>query len=186
LLQRARQHDPQAWVRLTRLYGPCVYRWARQAGLQATDAADIVQEVFRALALNLADFRHDRPADSFRGWLWTITRHKVLDRFRWLEAQPRAIGGSDFWHQTGQLPADLPAEPNELPATTLGQVVRTALELVQGEFAAATWQAFWLSTVDQQPPAEVAQRLGVSPWAVYKARSRVLARLRQELDGLLD
>ena len=49
-----------------------------------------------------------------------------------------------------------------------------------------TWKAFWRSAVEGDRPADVAADLGVSVWAVYKARSRVLQRVRTELEGLLD
>src|SRR5262249_40117518 len=70
LLQRLRARDPVAWERLCQIYGPLVYRWARSSGLQDTDAADVVQEVFRSVAVSLDHFHHDAPTDSFRGWLW--------------------------------------------------------------------------------------------------------------------
>jgi RNA polymerase sigma-70 factor (ECF subfamily) len=56
----------------------------------------------------------------------------------------------------------------------------------EGEFQPATWQAFWGLTVEGKSGAEVAAELGLSVDAVYAAKSRVLRRLRQELDGLLE
>lgn len=64
LLSRARLADPEAWRRLTTLYGPLVYRWARQSGMQPDDAADVMQEVFQAVTLNLAKFRPLEGAGS--------------------------------------------------------------------------------------------------------------------------
>ncbi|RMF56503.1 MAG: sigma-70 family RNA polymerase sigma factor, partial [Calditrichaeota bacterium] len=70
-----------AWWRCTAIYTPLVYGWARQAGLQADDAADIVQEVFRSVAAHIDRFYRDKESGSFRGWLWTITRNKIHDHF---------------------------------------------------------------------------------------------------------
>ena len=61
-----------------------------------------------------------------------------------------------------------------------------ALQLAKREFAAGTWQAFWGVVVDGRPAADVARDLGISPNAVYLARGRVLRRLREALDGLMD
>src|SRR5687768_13220345 len=48
--------DPEAWGRLVRLYYPLVRNWCLRARLQADDAADVAQEVFRALAGNVGRF----------------------------------------------------------------------------------------------------------------------------------
>ena len=61
-----------------------------------------------------------------------------------------------------------------------------AMELMKSEFETTTWRAFWECVAEGRPPDEVAAELGVSVNAVYVAKSRVLARLRQELDGLVD
>ena len=42
-----------------------------------------------------------------------------------------------------------------------------------------TWQAFWRTAVDGQPGKQVAADLGLTVAAVYHARSRVLARLKE-------
>src|SRR5262245_35161897 len=73
LLERLRAGQTDAWERLARLYGPTVYVWCRSAGVPEADAADFSQEVLAAVARHLAEFRRERPGDSFRVWLWTIT-----------------------------------------------------------------------------------------------------------------
>lgn len=60
------------------------------------------------------------------------------------------------------------------------------MELIRGDFSEATWQAFSRVVVAGETASAVAAALGVSENAVYMARHRVLARLRQELEGLLD
>ena len=66
-LARVKEKDFVAWKRLCKVYGPLVYRWSRKAGLQDQDAADICQEVFKTVSGRVADFRRDRPEDTFRG-----------------------------------------------------------------------------------------------------------------------
>jgi RNA polymerase sigma-70 factor (ECF subfamily) len=63
---------------------------------------------------------------------------------------------------------------------------RRAVELVRAEFEQHTWEAWWKVAVEGRLPADVAAEMGMSLAAVYKAKSRVLLRLRQELDGLQD
>src|SRR4051812_43084854 len=65
LLERVRGNQAGAWERLVDLYAPLVYHWCRRAGLSADDAADVFQEVFRAVTAHIAEFRRDRAGDTF-------------------------------------------------------------------------------------------------------------------------
>ncbi len=181
-----RQRRPEAWQRLVELTGPLVYRWCRASGVPREDAADVVQEVFRSVAASVDGFRRDRPEDSFTAWLAAITRSRVADHFRRRQREPQGRGGT-----TAQLQLAAVADVNPPSDESVGDdahvqvwLSQRALELVRAEFESRTWEAFWRSTVDGRRPADVAEELGMSLQAVYKARSRVLRRLRQELDGL--
>lgn len=186
LLVRVVGRDPEAWTRLSRLYGPLVYQWARRCGLAEADAADVVQDVFAVLARRIGDFRRRGPADTFRGWLWTIARNKVRDLVRRSHDRAAADGGTAAYRRLQDLPDDA-AEPwsndDERSVTEQGVAVR-ALELIRTEFEPKTWQAFWMATVENQTAAEIAARLGLTKHAVHQAKYRVLRRLREELDGL--
>ena len=185
LLQRVRAEHPDAWQRLTKIYGPEVYRWVRIAGLQASDAVDVVQEVFLAVASNIGGFRRDGPGDSFRGWLWAITRNKVRDHFRRRASEPEAIGGTDAQKLLAQIPDSSPAEPEDSLRDGVTQVAHRVLELVRVEFEDRTWQAFLQATCTPQSAAEIAEDLGMTKKAVRQAKYRVLQRIRGELDGML-
>ena len=183
LLERVRDRDEEAWERLLRLYAPLVERWCGHWGVRGQDADDVRQEVFQAVATNLAGFRRERSGDTFRGWLRVITRNKLIDHSRRRERQPEAQGGTDAHHQMQQL------AQQELPedsADDLSGLYRRALELVRAEFEERTWEAFWRSAVEGQAPDLIAADLGVTPAAVRKAKSRVLHRLRQEVGDLID
>jgi RNA polymerase sigma-70 factor (ECF subfamily) len=181
LLQRLRTREPAAWERLCRLYGPLVYRWCRSSGLQDTDAADVVQEVFRAVTVSLDRFHHEAPTDSFRGWLWGITRNKLHDQFRAQAAHPAGAGGSDAQQQLLQVP-EMPPDSTAGAPKPDAVMAQRALALVQVEFEERTWRAFWRSAVDGLSAKDIAHELGMTPCAVRQAKHRVLRRLRQELD----
>ena len=183
LIVRIRQRDQQAWEELVHLYGPLVYRWGEQAGLQAADAANLVQEVFRGVAKSIASFRHDPQLGRFRGWLWSITRNKLMDHHRKLSRQPLAFGGSRGQSQLHNLEDinDASDGSAEAPPTELADFL-SAIEACRHRFRDNTWRAFWATTVDERCPGEVADELGMSREAVHTAKCRVLARLRQHLD----
>jgi RNA polymerase sigma-70 factor (ECF subfamily) len=182
-LLRVQADDRAAWERLVSLYSPLVYYWCRQARLQADDAADVGQEVFQAVARKIADFRRGGPDTTFRGWLRTITRNKVLDHLRRQRRTLKGVGGHEAQQQLLQLPA---SEGKADEATEASLVYRQALELLHREFEERTWQAFWRVAVGEQAPADVAAELGMTVNAVYLAKSRILRRLRDEFADLLE
>jgi RNA polymerase sigma-70 factor, ECF subfamily len=181
LLDRARARDPVAWERMVALYAPLVLGWCRGWGLREDDAADVFQEVFRTVAARLDGFRRDRPGDTFRGWLRTITRNKVTDHFRRCRREPSAVGGSEAQFRLSQVPATVPADETGSVDAAEGGLLRRALEVIRDEFEPRTWQAFWRTAVDGRAPADVAAELAMTPGAVRVAKSRVLHRLRAEL-----
>jgi RNA polymerase sigma-70 factor (ECF subfamily) len=182
LLARARDRDTEAWRRLVQLYSPLVFFWARRAGLGDADAADVVQDVWLAVAAALERFRRD-SSGTFRGWLWTITRNKLHDHFRNRQAQPTAAGGTDAQHFLQTLSEQEPADETGVHEHAL---LHRALELIRPEFEERTWRAFWRMTVDGRPAAEVGPELGMTTNAVHQAKFRVLHRLREEMAGLLE
>jgi RNA polymerase sigma-70 factor, ECF subfamily len=186
LLERIRTRQPEAWQRLVNLYTPVVYHWCRQYDVPRDDAPDLVQEVFAAVARHIGDFRRNRPGDSFTAWLRTITRNKIRNYFSSRRGRPVAQGGTDAQERLLQVP-EMP-DPSETgdPGVVNGLVVPIGLDLVQAEFENRTWEAFWRAVVDEQSPAQIAADLGMSIPAVYTAKSRVLCRLRQVLDGLME
>lgn len=184
LLDRLRSPDDgAAWGRLWELYGPTVEEWCRRAGLSAEDAADVRQEVFRTVAQGIASFRRDRPGDSFRGWLYATTRRRIVDHWRQSARQPRAAGGTDAQDRLAQLPAEEPGSTSG-PADP-GDLYRRCVALMKTDFEDRTWRAFWGVTMDGRSPVDVAAELGMTPGAVYVAKTRVLKRLREEFGGLL-
>jgi RNA polymerase sigma-70 factor (ECF subfamily) len=194
LLRRVRRRDEEAWQRLCALYGPVVYGWCRRAGLQDSDAADAVQEVFRAIFRGIGDFRGDNEANRqgrsgwFRSWLWTITSNQIRLCFRKQGGAPQAFGGSDAQMRIREQPDGLEtpdaAEPDADDATRR-RILHRALQLVQNDFTPGTWEAFRRTTVEGRSAREVAADLGLSENAVRQAKFRVLRRLRDELDGQL-
>jgi RNA polymerase sigma-70 factor (ECF subfamily) len=137
-----------------------------------------LQEVLRAVFRKIGDFRQDRPGDSFRGWLRTITINKAHDRQRMLRRQPESLDEPD----------DIPALPDDSVsgASEQSMLLRRALSLIQTDFRENTWKAFWLTTVEGQPTPAVAEALGMTVNAVFVARAKVLKLLKTEFKDLTD
>ena len=184
LLVRVRAHDAQGWCRLVELYGPLVRSWCSRGRVPSGDVDDVVQEVFAAAAVGLATFRHDRPGDTFRGWLRAIARNQVAFYFRHNHDRPRAAGGSEAWQRLQDLPDPLSRLEEDEPSD-VQQLYLRALDQVRGGFEERTWRAFWLTAIDGRSPVDVGRELGMAPASIRQAKCRVLRRLKDELGELL-
>lgn len=182
LLQRAQANQPGAWERVVELYAPLVYHWCRRSQLSPEDTADVFQEVFRAISGHIAQFRRDRPGDSFRGWLRTIARNKIRDHFRRVQDEPRAVGGTDAQQRMQAVPEAEWSDDDPSETAIVRRQLQQALDLIRGEFEERTWQAFLKVQMEGRATDEVGAELGMTPAAVRKARLRVLHRLRQEVE----
>ena len=179
LLVRLRDpRDEAAWRQFVDLYAPLVYAYARKQGLQDADTADLCQEVLGGVAGGVGRLEYDPQRGAFRNWLFTVVRRKLAS---WWEAQSkRARGSGDT--ETHRLLEQCPAPDAGAPeweAEWERRLFAWACEQVRRDVTASTWQAFWRTAVDGQPGKRVAADLGLSVAAVYLARSRVLARLRE-------
>jgi len=185
LLARVQADEPDAWERLVSLYAPLVLHWCRCSGLQGPDAADVFQDVFRAVVVYVGGFRKEHAGDTFRGWLRRITQNKLRDHFRRLGRDVQGAGGSSAQERLAQLPA--PAADDDLAPEDEGEraLFARALDMIRGEFEEHTWSAFWRTAVDGRAAKDVADELTMSPGAVRVAKSRVLHRLREELGDLM-
>jgi len=185
LLIRLREGgDAEAWREFVHLYAPVIYGFARKRGLQDADAADLMQDVLRSVSSAVPRLEYDPVRGTFRGWLFTVTRNKV---FNFLDSRSRRVqaSGDSRMQQRleqhaggdGNLSADWEADYQRARAAQ-------AMDRVKGEFQAATWEAFFLTAVEGRAPAQVAARVGLSVGAIYVAKSRVIARLRQEIERM--
>jgi RNA polymerase sigma-70 factor (ECF subfamily) len=184
LLERLRaspeQADHAAWARFVQLYTPLIYYWCRRCGLQMEDSADLTQEVFTTLVTKLPEFCYAQHK-SFRGWLRTVT----LNRWRDLRKRraTRPVPGAEAALHSLAGPDDISVlEETEYRSHILAR----ALHIMEADFQPTTWRAFWECTINGRSVAEVAAELGLSPGKVYGARFRVITRLREELQGLLE
>lgn len=191
LLQRVQQMQPDAWAKLVDVFSPIVYHWARRAGLNGADSADVVQDVFVAVARNIGSFERQKEKASFRSWLATITRNRVKDSFRLKQKHPGGYGGTTALNQfqnledaraAGDLDKEL--ESSISVASLDRRMPARVLEIIKSECDPKTWQAFWLTTVMGDSAADVAECLGINVASVYQAKSRILRKLRMRMEEL--
>jgi RNA polymerase sigma factor (sigma-70 family) len=185
LLNRIRDGaDSDAWAEFARLYGPVVYGFARKRGLQDADSADLVQDVLRSVARNAPKLDYDPKRGTFRGWLYTITRNKIYNFLSANKNRPKASGDSGTHEQLDNA-AETRDDPEGVWELEYQRgVAAKAMDRVKHEFQPNTWKAFWGTAVEGRSAAEVGSELKMTPGAVYVAKSRVTARLREEVQSI--
>jgi RNA polymerase sigma-70 factor (ECF subfamily) len=179
LLQQARDRRAEAWDRLVALYVPLLHAWLTAAGLQPADRDDLTQRVLEVLVRQLPDFEHSGQPGAFRAWLRGIAVNLLHEHWR---SRPTPAADSVL----AQL-----ADPNGGLSRLWDEqhdrhVLHGLMELVRPEFTPSTWQAFRRLAMEGAAARAVAEELGLSVNAVLIARSRVVARLRQAAQGLVD
>jgi len=174
--------DPRnqvSWGEFIEIYEPLVCRYLRKHGLQEADAADVCQDVMQAVATAIRSFEYDPKRGSFRGWLLTVARSKLNNFFARSQRQPRGSGETAVHKLLEAQPGR--QEEDEWESEFKRHLFHWAAERIRSEFQDSTWQAFWRVTVGEEAAKEVAASLGMSPGAVYIAKSRVLKRLTEKI-----
>jgi RNA polymerase sigma-70 factor (ECF subfamily) len=179
LIVRLRDHrDHEAWAQFVEVYAPLIYAYVRKRGLQDADAADLTQACLRQVALHVGTLEYQPGHGSFRGWLFTIVRNKLRDFRRRAGRQTQGSGNAEVQQLLESQPAPA-AEVDAWEREYQYSLLLWAAEQVRPVLQETTWQAFWQTAVEGKPGQEVAAALGLTVAAVYVAKSRVMARLRE-------
>jgi RNA polymerase sigma-70 factor (ECF subfamily) len=186
LLLRAQIGEENAWKDLTDLYRPLILSWLNRQGVPARDLDDLSQDILLSVVKHLPTFQHSGRRGAFRSWLRAIVCSRTADYWRAQGAGTQASGGSGATAALQQI-ADPDSDLNrQWDEEHDRYVLHCLLDLVEEEFEPVTLQAFRRLALAGLSGAEVAQELGLSVAAVYVAKSRVLKRIRQEAEGLID
>ncbi|WP_254508531.1 RNA polymerase sigma factor [Anatilimnocola floriformis] len=183
VLQLREPGNNVAWQEFARLYGPVIYGFARKRGLQDADAADMMQDVLRSVSGAIGTLDYDRQRGTFRGWLFTITRNKIFNFLSARKIRPQGSGDTTTNKLLDQQPGENDGE-DTWEIEYQRRIAAIAMEKIKSEFQAKSWQAFWRTAVEGVGVGEVSKELSMSAGAIYVAKSRVLARLKEEVDIL--
>lgn len=181
LLRRlGERNSEEAWERFVSLYSPMIYRWGLCNGLSAESSADLLQDVLAKLLVKMREFSY-KPGSRFRSWLKTVVINHARDVHRKHNRRATVTLSDDGGFAESSDGVDVFAEREYREF-----LVARARDLMRDEFESKTWNACWLYVAEGLSSREVAERLSISENAVRVAKCRVLARLRKELEGLLD
>jgi RNA polymerase sigma-70 factor, ECF subfamily len=170
--------DGRAWADFVQIYAPLVYRLGRRQGLQPADADDLVQDVLAAVARSVEAWLGRSDRGQFRAWLLRIAKNQAINALTRRKNRTIGSGDSDMAQLLSQHSANGDTA-DEFNVEYRREVFLWAAQQVREQVTEPTWQAFWLTSVEDKPIAAVATQLRMSVGSVYIARSRVMARLRE-------
>lgn len=176
--------DAVAWQTFVGIYQPVIYRALRVKGLQHCDAEDVTQQVLISVAKSLAIRPHDANRARFRTWLYRVVRNAAINALQRVQSD-QAAGGTQAFDALSAVPARATETDEALfDREQQRQMFYHVASVIQSEFESSTWQAFWRTMVEGESIEKVAHELGKQVGSVYAARSRVMKRMRQEMDIL--
>lgn len=171
--------DQEAWAEFVRRYGAQIYQWCRRWKLQEADAQDVAQLVLVKVAEKMRTFSYD-PERSFRAYLKTLTHYAWCD---FLESRNRSgLGAGGI--QSLKVLQSVEARDDlvkQLSAEFDQELLEEAMGQVQQRVEPRTWEAFRLTAMQGMSGADVARQLNMKVATVFKAKSKVLKMLQEEI-----
>ncbi len=170
--------DQEAWREFADIYDPFIYR---------QDVASACNTPTRENSSRSSDqrtkairrFEVDSTRGRFRTWLYAVGRNVSLQYLAKLKANVPRSGNSEVMSALASIPASEPHDSDEIRRELCRHVFLWVAQRVRKEFHATSWKAFWQTAVENHAAQTVAKNLGLSLGAVYIARSRIMARLRE-------
>jgi RNA polymerase sigma factor (sigma-70 family) len=187
LLQKAKDNpQSEAWFQLVRIYEPLIAGWVVRAGIEQSSVGDITQEVFQTMSRELVNFDHNGKTGAFRNWLKTTAINRC--RRHW-DVKKREVSSSKSVNSIDIL--NQLADPvSELSALWDSEhdhyVMERILNLVRSEFDTRSFSVFVRNAIEGESPEELSKEFGIAVGHVYKIKFRVIKRLREEADELVN
>ena len=183
--------DDGTWREFYDLYYNYVYRYARGTGLNHHESEDVTHEVFQRVATNIKKFEPQPQAGSFRRWLGTQARWRVMDKFREKGKLPiadRKQKASDSENRTDTLER-IPSEHDEdlrLETEWQKQLMESALQRIAQRVNPKHYQVFVMHHLDGWSLKQIASDLKISRASAYVINHRLKAMLEKEVQGLVE
>ena len=181
LVQLRDTTDQDSWSKFVELYAPLVHGFLTKRGVQSADAADLTQEIMMAIAKAARTFEYDPSKGSFRRWLLTVVHNRLRDFRRKKGVAVCGQGGTDAYDMLMQQPASNGDDTTDWDQAYDRRLFQFVADQVREDFQESTWSAFWRTCVECESAKNVAEDLGISAPAVYMAKRRVVARIREQI-----
>jgi len=167
--------DAEAWAQFHDLYAPLIYRYARGRGLGREDADDIRSKCYEAIVRQIKTFDYSKAKGGFKAWLRTLVDRRVIDLFRKKgeqQADPKALAA---------LTSNQSSPEEVWEHHWRSQHLKYCVEQLRDSVSRSTFDSFFIVVVQGRPVDDACEELGISRNQVYKARTRMLARVREKM-----
>jgi len=179
-LIRRLQHpsNPDGWEEFVEVYGRIIHTLGLRSGLGTQDAEDATQECLATLAKELPSFDYNPAKGSFKSWVLTIARSKIIDAHRRRQRQPNVAPPTRHsTHETTfleRLPDTAQSTPDQRMEDEwrLG-LLAAARDQIRRQVSPRQYQIYDLHVIQEWPVEKVTEALHLSPNQVYLAKHRV-------------
>lgn len=192
LLRRLKDWDDHGgWQDFFDTYWKLIYSVALKSGLSDAEAHDVVQDTVVAVAKQMRADGYDRGKGTFKNWLFTIIRRRIVDHLRRRrpeemlrdrQGNPDTSTGTDTLGRIAD-PASLELD-DILSEEWRKNLVDVAIERVKARISLKQFQIFDLYVLKAWPLRDVTRMLHVSAALVYVTRHRVNGLIRREVRRL--
>ena len=190
LVREAQAFDDDAWRRLVEIYTPLIRFWCAHKGVKGHDGGDCCQEVFLRTSRRLPFFKKTKATHTFRGWLRAITNAVVYDHYRKrydsrapiIVGDPNALDGlpvNSSHSESSDSEQEKRSTKSSMTRDERYLLARRVIAVIQNEFSSLQTNAFFDVVMHQRKPRDVAEDLKTSVNNIYKAKCRILARIRK-------
>ncbi len=165
----------EAWSEIHDLYAPLIYGYARRRGLSRDGAEDVRSDCYQAIVQQIKTYDYDRAKGGFKAWLRTMVDRRVIDRFRKKREQQANSG------DLRELEAVHPSAEEVFEKQWKNQHLKHCVEQLRSEVSRTTFEAFSIVVIEGRSVAEACDVLGMNANQVYKAKARMLRRVREKM-----
>jgi RNA polymerase sigma-70 factor, ECF subfamily len=181
--------DQESWEEFFEIYEKLIHAVAVKSGLTATEAQDVVQETMVSVAKHMPAFKYDRKIGTFKTWLLTMARWRIVDQLR----QRHPLSGSREYYKEG---ANAPPPLDNIPdrrsldpdaqwnAQWKSSLLDVAMTKVKRNLSPQHYQVFDLYVNKEWAPDKIAQRYGIAVGQVYLTKNRVSEAIKKEVERL--
>jgi RNA polymerase sigma-70 factor (ECF subfamily) len=189
LLDRMKNWNDQAsWQEFFDIYWKLIYGVARKAGLSDAEAQDVVQESMVSVAKHMPTFKYNPAIGTFKAWLLTLTRWRIVDQLRKRGPIARHHAGDGETARTATIERIADEKSPDLEAIWEADWKKTVLDAamvrVKCRLDPQKFQIFDFYVNREWPPEKVARTFNVTVNQVYLAKNRVTEMLRDEFRRL--